>query len=591
MQGWQLAKHLTARGHAVEILTTCCRSFEDDWSTNFHRPGLTVEDGITLRRFRVERRDRAAFGRADHALLTTPKTNLRIGVNPVTDEEARTFASEGIRSKTLLDYLARMSERYAVFVFMQYLYGTTLQGLPLVAGRAFLQPTLHDEAYAYIPEVAATFQQARGLLFISAGEFELAQRLFGPGIIPKSHVVGAGVDEAARASVTAVREFDPRNERFVLYLGRQEPSKNVDLLLAGFKAYRSRRPLSSLKLVLAGQHGHSQINSSNGVVNLGPVTDEEKEALLDGCRALAQPSVNESYSRVMIESWMHGRPVVVHADCIATAVPVHEADAGWVAGDVDEWSRVLEALDVADDRTLRERGARGRRYSEEYGNWDKVIARYEQALGAEPETRLQGDRARVDPREWDVLPDRQLIAALQDGRTNIMYAGAFPAFEPLGELIEAFLHYLTLERHSRLVLLGPDRVDPLVYERLVRQIDSLQLNDNVVLTAALPPPQRLAVYRTSRLFWSMEAGGPGDELLTAMWFDIPILAFKNATSSQIAGDSSILFTSKGDLLATAALAKIITHDERLRASIVGKQRERRELLTYGTVNATRLAIT
>ncbi len=706
MQAWQLAKHLIGRGHEVEILTTCSRSFEDDWSVNSLRPGLSIEDGIPVRRFRVDRRDRNGFGRADHALVTTPKNSLRIGVNPVTDDDARMFATEGVKSAALLDHLARNRERFGTFLFMQYLYGTTLQGLPLVAGRAVLQPTLHDEAYAYIPQVAEIFHRALGLLFISRGEFELAQRLYGPGIIPKSHVVGAGVEPPVEVRSAAIRDFDPQSERFILYLGRQEPSKNVDLLVQCFRAYRSRRPLSDLKLVLAGQHGRSLVNSSNGIVNLGLVADDEKELLLRRCRVLAQPSVNESYSRVMIEAWMHGRPVIVHGECLATAVPVRESGGGWTATTVDEWSRVFELIDGAGAASLDERGTHGRAYADEYGNWEKVIVRYERALALEeqdaangttiavthvvsPDDRygydyaegigavltaqtpavpdalrlihissasrppeippgdddlvvchrpeISGDDAllsaavaryasrdrrvlgstgcardflfaegwahagvapiRVDPSQWDSPADRSLIAALQDGRTNVLFAGEFVEFDHLGELIEAFLHYLTLERPARLVLLGIGRVDPAVHERLSREIESLRLNDDVVLTTALPLPQRLAVYRTSKLFWSMENRGDlGRHLLTAMWFDIPIVAYKNRTSAFFAGDSSLIFTSKDDLLAVAALAKIVTADDTLRASIIARQRQQRErfsaeaavrsIVGYGTVNST-----
>jgi glycosyltransferase involved in cell wall biosynthesis len=686
MQTWQLAKHLIARGRSVEILTTCCRSFDEDWSTNAHRPGFAIEDGVPVRRFRVDRRDRAAFNRADNALLTVPKPNLKIGVNPVSDADAGAFASEGIKSAALLEHLSHGRERYTSFLFMQYLYGTTLQGLPLVADRAFLQPTLHDEAYAYIPQVAEIFQRARGVLFISTGEYEVAQRLFGPGIIAKSCVVGAGVDPYADpSSVRSIQSFDPRNERFVLYLGRQEPTKNIDLLVSSFRTYRSRRPFSTLKLVLAGQPGHSHVNSSNGVVNFGLVEDAEKELLLRHCRSLAQPSVNESYSRTMVEAWMHGRPVVVHADCIATAAPTRASGGGWVASGIDDWSRILETIDESADADLGALGARGRAYAEEYGAWDKVIARYEAALRGVEEERFpaftqivsDGDRYGreyadaleralqfrrrvpdescrlvhlsslvprprvdlraedvvvchrpgpsvaderlstdltavasiahqvaastaagrdlavsagqanasvaaicVDPRDWDMLADGSLIAALQDGRTNIVYAGEFAEFQHLGELVEAFLHYLTLERHSRLVLLGLDHIDPAVHEKLTREIETLRLNDDVVVTTALPLSQQLAVYRTSRLFWSMDGRGDlGRHLLNAMWFDIPILAYKNPTASFFAGASSVLFTSKQELLEIAALAKILTSDEHIRAAVVSKQRERRALFS------------
>lgn len=33
-QAWQVATRLVKRGHEVEVLTSCCRSFQDDWSVN-----------------------------------------------------------------------------------------------------------------------------------------------------------------------------------------------------------------------------------------------------------------------------------------------------------------------------------------------------------------------------------------------------------------------------------------------------------------------------------------------------------------------------------------------------------------------------
>jgi glycosyltransferase involved in cell wall biosynthesis len=190
----------------------------------------------------------------------------------------------------------------------------------------------------------------------------------------------------------------------------------------------------------------------------------------------------------------------------------------------------------------------------------------------------------VDPREWDILPDRSLVAALQDGRMNLIFAGPFAEFNHLGELIEAFLHYLTLERHARLVLVGLDHIDPVVHEKLTREVDTLRLNDDVVVTTALPPAQQLAVYRTSHLFWSMDDGGDsGRHLVNAMWFNIPIFAYKNPTTTLVAGPSSLLFTSKANLLEIAALAKILTSDEKLRAVIIAKQREQRTHFTADIV--------
>ncbi|MFN2474945.1 MAG: hypothetical protein ABR526_01205 [Chthoniobacterales bacterium] len=61
-QAWQVAARLAARGREIDVLTTCCRSHQDDWSTNHLLAGATNEpEGFTVRRFPVVTRDRAAF--------------------------------------------------------------------------------------------------------------------------------------------------------------------------------------------------------------------------------------------------------------------------------------------------------------------------------------------------------------------------------------------------------------------------------------------------------------------------------------------------------------------------------------------------
>ena len=52
-----LIHHLADAGVPLEVLTTCAESFASDWSLDYHEPGLTVEAGIPVRRFRTRRRN------------------------------------------------------------------------------------------------------------------------------------------------------------------------------------------------------------------------------------------------------------------------------------------------------------------------------------------------------------------------------------------------------------------------------------------------------------------------------------------------------------------------------------------------------
>ena len=64
-----LTKHLYAAGVDLEILTTCVEKFVSDWSVDFHKPGLTQEGGVPVRRFKVRKRDTQTFDQINIHLM------------------------------------------------------------------------------------------------------------------------------------------------------------------------------------------------------------------------------------------------------------------------------------------------------------------------------------------------------------------------------------------------------------------------------------------------------------------------------------------------------------------------------------------
>jgi glycosyltransferase involved in cell wall biosynthesis len=382
-QAWQIASRLAARGHEIEVLTTCCRSHQEDWGTNHLVAGTFQEpEGFLVRRFPVDPRDRALFDRVCADLLRLDPGQLKPGVSPVSRAESEIFAHELIKSEKLMAFLSEYRSHYDSFLFLPYLYGPILQGIEIVRDRAILQPCLHDEAYAYLPQVAHAFYRARRLFFNSEGEQELALRLFGPAIWKKSHIIGEGVEvaESTNPSNSGNGASNPgENGRYLLYLGRKDPGKNTPLLLRAFGRFRAVRPNSNLALVLAGT-GSPGMATPPRTVDFGVVSNEKKGDLLRHCLALVQPSQNESFSRVMMEAWFHEKPVAVHARCGATAIPVRLNEGGWLADSEDDWAKLFVELDRTPDIELRQRGENGKRYAAIAADWEKVMDRYEAAL-------------------------------------------------------------------------------------------------------------------------------------------------------------------------------------------------------------------
>ncbi|HEX8423244.1 MAG TPA: glycosyltransferase, partial [Pyrinomonadaceae bacterium] len=391
-QAFQFATRLAARGASVEVLTTCCRSFQDDWATNHLPHGATEEHGLVVRRFPVGPRDREAFDRVNAKLLALTPSDLRAGVSLVSEQDAEIFLTQNINSPALLEHLRARGDDYHAFIFIPYMFAPTTEGLPLVAARAFLQPCLHDEPVAYFPAVENLFQRARLVLFNSDGERELAARLYGgAAIFPQSVVVGEGIEpsafttDAGRQRLAGALPSELRaGAPFVLYLGRRDETKNTGLLVRAFRRFKERattKHAKRLKLVLAGAGARSYDERARDIHDLGPVSEETKAALLVACRALFQPSRNESFSRVLMEAWSYGaRPVAAHRECLATSIAVERAGGGWLAASEEEWAQTFAHVAALPETELQRLGARGRRYADEHADWNKVITRYEELL-------------------------------------------------------------------------------------------------------------------------------------------------------------------------------------------------------------------
>lgn len=382
----EVAMRLAARGHDVHVLTTCSPSFQGNWSENFHKPGTSQLDGVTVHRFAVDRRNDIAFDVTNQYLLSQT-----LGSTPETTalEKAHSdlFCLENINSTPLQEYIADNVDRFRCFVFIPYLYGTSIFGARSCPGKAVLNPCLHDEVYAYLPEVAEMFGRAAHVLCLSEGEKQLAINLYGPAIAAKTTVVGAGVEiesgDSARPNIDGL----PGN--FLLCLGRRDPGKGLELLLDAWRAFRSRHVGSSLGLILAGPGSSDYGAPDHAVWDLGFVDGATKRWLLEHCRALVQPSPNESYSRVLMEAWMAGKPAIVNSGCLATARAMAVASGGWAAGSEEDWCGALEEVDEAGQEDLRRLGQQGAAYAEKYANWDRVIDAYEDILITQPLNPLE----------------------------------------------------------------------------------------------------------------------------------------------------------------------------------------------------------
>ena len=361
----RLAEELAARRRSVEVLTTCIKDFYSDWSTNFHREGVTTENGVPVRRFLVKRRNLRAFDELNGRLLRG---------ETLTRDEERRFMNEMIISPGLIRFIAAHRREYQFF-FTPYLFSTSYFGVRACPDRAWLVPRLHDESYAYLQLTREMFEAAQGVLFLSPPEMTLAQRLYQLGRA-RIGLIGDGVDAGLPGDAQRFRDQTGVREPFVLYVGRRDPTKNVPLLIDYYRRYRASRD-NALKLVLMGSGNLNDVTArSDELIDLGFVSPQDKADAIAAANVLCQPSKNESFSLVIMEAWLAGTPVLVHADCAVTADHCRRSNGGLYFSDYAEFAGCLDffsnQLDIA-----RRMGQLGRQYVRANFDWDKVIRRFD----------------------------------------------------------------------------------------------------------------------------------------------------------------------------------------------------------------------
>jgi glycosyltransferase involved in cell wall biosynthesis len=346
---------------AVEVLTTCARDHLT-WR-NVLPPGATTEHGVTVRRFPVTPRDERTFSRLHRRILRGGRLTV--------EEEIR-WAEESVSSPPLYAHLVGHRAEYDAVCFAPYLFGTTLWGVHMVPERAVLIPCLHDEPFAYLGVVRGVFEACHGFIFNSPPEAELARKLYGlDGRL--AGIVGLGFDLPVRGDVADFRRRHRLKGPILLYLGRKETGKNVPLLIEYARRYRATHR-GDVTLVLAGDGPVTVPRGTEGVRDLGYLEPIEKATAYAAATVVCQPSLNESFSIVLMEAWLAGTPVLVHARCAVTSYHAARANGGLVFADFYEFAEALTLL--LEEAPLRASlGAQGRAYVEAEYAWPVVTRR------------------------------------------------------------------------------------------------------------------------------------------------------------------------------------------------------------------------
>ena len=360
--GRGLAGQAQQHGWDVEVWTTCATDY-GTWR-NALPAGTAVEGGLVVRRFAVDPWDADRF----HALNGRFDRQRVLSVDQQYD-----WLAFGPHSIALVDYVTHHAADFDAVIAMPYLHSISVDAMWAAGERVVLWPCLHDERFAFMEPFRVLLESVAGVVFISPEEADLALK----GLklnIQRSAVIGSGVhlDELpGQAPQPEVADMP-----FLLYVGRLDGGKNVPLLYEYMTRYVEEG--GALRLVVVGA-GPSEPPGTEAFDFRGQVSEREKARLLAGALALCQPSFNESFSLVMMESWLAGRPALVWSGCAVTRGHVQRSKGGLWFDSYETFKAAVDWL-LAHPQEATKMGQNGRDYVAANYAWPDVFARFARTL-------------------------------------------------------------------------------------------------------------------------------------------------------------------------------------------------------------------
>lgn len=357
-------ENLNQRNIPVEVWTTCVKDFEGDWSRNYYPAGDEIVNGVLVKRFPVSSRNGELFATLNRRIISGERLSRN---------EEDLFFQHMINSPELYQTIHRHG-REALLFFIPYLFSTTYYGARIHPDRSFIIPCLHDEGYARLEILGEVFHRVRGLVFHTRFESRLGRELYSLSQA-QTFLFGEGIDTEISFDPERFRRKYQISDPYILYAGRRDAGKNTPLLMAYFGLFKKRHP-SNLKLVLIGNLPvQIPADQREDILDLGFVPRQDKYDAYSGAELFCQPSIMESFSIVIMEAWLCGRPVLVNADCPVTVEHCRNSQGGLFFKDFFEFEECLRMLLDSPERA-QEMARKGREYVLSRFHWEVISQKY-----------------------------------------------------------------------------------------------------------------------------------------------------------------------------------------------------------------------
>lgn len=358
-----LCEHLVRlKGWEAEVFTTCAVSAAT-WADEYP-PGDVLVNGVTVHR----RRSRSGRDARYIEMLD----DLRRDPGSLSPASAARYVE--LVGPVCPDAVEEAAGSDCDLVAVTpFLFWPSVEAVRRLGRKVIFHGAAHDEPELRLPLMSEVYGAVGGFSFNSFAERDLVYRTFRVGHLPASVIGNAVVEEEGDPAAARDRIGLGEGEPFVLCVGSVNRGKGAHLLARMWDLYRRRRR-DAPRLVLIGPV-HEPVDAGAGVIVAGPQPEEVKWGALRQCQMLISPSAWESFSLVVLEGWLAGRPVLVNGRCPATVEHCRRSGGGlWF----DHYGEFEVAVDLLlDQPTLgRELARRGQAYARREFGWETITDRY-----------------------------------------------------------------------------------------------------------------------------------------------------------------------------------------------------------------------
>jgi len=279
----------------------------------------------------------------------------------------------------LIDFLKSMHSTYERLLFFTYLYYPAYHGLQIAPEKSVLVPTAHDEPAIRLRIFQEVFARPYALIYNTHAEKEFANSIFSLG--QHQQVAGVGVDIPAHIKRRAFRQKQGLIEDYFYYGGRIDAGKGCQELIDFY--LRKKQTNVELPLLFLSGHLSMDLPRDPNVVYLGYLSEMEKQEALQGALCVIIPSIMESLSLLLLESFAGRTPVLVKEQSAVLKDHCIQSNGGVFYNDYFEFSACLDYL-MEHPHARSAMGHNGQRYVQNNYTWPRVLSIYEQVLQLNP---------------------------------------------------------------------------------------------------------------------------------------------------------------------------------------------------------------